>query len=69
MHGIALDFGGAAIFDSDQDAAGVRAVVRAGGVDDALHPRIIKDSVEMGLARLRRTQRRRGKPRLYRRFI
>ena len=48
--GIALDFGGAAVFDGDQDAAGVRAVVRAGGMDDALHPRIIKDSVETGLA-------------------
>src|ERR1700687_5192379 len=50
MLGIALNFGGAAVFDSDQDAAGVRAVVRAGGMDDALHPRIIKDSVETGLA-------------------
>jgi hypothetical protein len=49
MLGIALDFGGAAVFDSDQDAAGVRAVVRAGGMDDVLHPRIIKDSVETGL--------------------
>src|SRR6266481_4350454 len=40
---IALNFGGAAIFNGDEDAAGVRAVVRAGGVDDALHPQIIKD--------------------------
>src|ERR1700686_3970456 len=39
---IALNLGGAAVFDSDQDAAGVRAVVRAGGMDDALHPGIIK---------------------------
>ncbi len=52
MLGIALDFGGAAIFDSDQDAAGVRAVVRAGGVDDALHAHIIKDSWRRGLPRL-----------------
>ena len=47
---IALNFGSAAVFDSDQNAAGVRAIVRAGGVNDALHPRIIKDSVETGLA-------------------
>ena len=39
--GIALNFGGAAIFDGDQDAAGIRAVVRAGSVDNALHARII----------------------------
>src|SRR6202521_3483547 len=39
---IALNLGGAAVFDSDQDAEGVTAVVRAGGMDDALHPRIIK---------------------------
>src|SRR6267154_3675844 len=48
--GITLNLGGAAVFDGDQDAAGVRAVVRAGGMDDVLHPRIIKDSVETGLA-------------------
>src|SRR6266853_3842691 len=48
MLGIALDFSRAAVFDSDQDAAGVRAVVRAGGMDDVLHPRIIKDSIETG---------------------
>jgi hypothetical protein len=35
--GIALNPGGAAVFNGDQDAAGIRAVVRAGGVDDALH--------------------------------
>ena len=40
--GIALNFGGASVFDGDQDAAGIGTVVRAGGVDDALHPRIIE---------------------------
>ena len=39
--GIALNSGGAAVFDGDQDAAGIRAVMRAGGVDDALHSQII----------------------------
>jgi hypothetical protein len=41
MLGITLNFGGAAIFNGDQDAAGVRAIVRAGSVDDALHLQII----------------------------
>ncbi len=44
---IALNLDGAAVFNGDQNAAGVRTIVRAGGVNDALHPRII---VETGLA-------------------
>ena len=42
MFGIALNLGGAAVFDRDQDAAGVRTIVRAGGMDDALHRQIIR---------------------------
>src|SRR6266852_162814 len=49
---IALNFGGAAVFDGDQDSAGVRAVVRAGSMDNALHAHIIKDSWRRGLPRL-----------------
>src|SRR5208337_3494453 len=45
--GIALNLGGPAVFDGDQNAASVRAVMRAGSVDDALHLRII---VETGRA-------------------
>src|SRR5271156_4821953 len=37
MLGIALNSGRATVFDRDQHAARVRAVVRTGGVDDALH--------------------------------
>ena|SRR5438105_12564209 len=48
MRRITLDFGGAAVFDGDEDAAGVGAIVRAGGVDNALHSQIIKDSVRDG---------------------
>jgi hypothetical protein len=42
MLGIALNLGGAAIFDGDQDAAGVGTVVGTGGVDDGLHLQIIR---------------------------
>jgi len=52
MLGIALDFGGAAVFDGDQDAASVWAVVRAGGVDDALHLPIIRSIRGSGSADL-----------------
>src|SRR5208337_742852 len=52
--GIALNSGSPAVFDGDQDAAGVRAIVRAGSVDDALHPRIIM--VETGIARSRKNK-------------
>jgi len=50
MLGIALNLGGAAVFDGNQDAAGVRASRAGRRRDDVLHPRIIKDSVETGLA-------------------
>jgi hypothetical protein len=42
MLGIALNSGSASVLDGDQDAASVRAVMRTGGEDDALHPRIIR---------------------------
>ncbi len=42
MLGIALNFGGAAVLDGDQYAAGIRAIVRAGGMNDALHLQIIR---------------------------
>ena len=47
VHGIALNLDGAPVFNGDQNATSVRAIVRAGGVDNALHSRII---VETGLA-------------------
>src|SRR5208337_1705616 len=34
---IALNLRGPSVFDGDQHAAGIRAIVRAGGMDDALH--------------------------------
>ncbi|SPE35003.1 hypothetical protein SBA7_1230014 [Candidatus Sulfotelmatobacter sp. SbA7] len=37
MRGIALDPGRTAVFNGDQDAAGVGAIVGTGGVDDLLH--------------------------------
>ena len=40
--GIALDFGGASVLDGDQNAASIRAIMRTGGVDDALHLQIIR---------------------------
>ena len=42
VSGIALNFGGAAIFDGNENAAGIGTIVRAGGVDYALHVVIIK---------------------------
>jgi hypothetical protein len=46
MLGIALNLGRAPILDGDEDAACVRAIVRAGGVDDALHLLIIESIFE-----------------------
>src|SRR5580698_3285682 len=37
MRGITNDFGRTAVLHSNQNAAGVRAIVRTGGVDDSLH--------------------------------
>jgi hypothetical protein len=37
MLGVALNLRGPAVFDGDQHAAGIGAIVRAGSVDDALH--------------------------------
>jgi hypothetical protein len=38
MRGIPLDLHRAAVFDRDQNPAGIGTVVRAGGMDDVLHP-------------------------------
>src|ERR1035438_7933465 len=48
MLGITLNPGGASILDSDQHAACVRAIVRACGVDDALHLLIIESTSGIG---------------------
>src|SRR5580658_5556254 len=45
VFGITLDPGGATALDGNQHAAGVWAIVRAGGVDDALHPQIIVETL------------------------
>ena len=37
MSGIALNASGTAVFDGDQNAAGVGAIVGTGGVDGLLH--------------------------------
>jgi hypothetical protein len=42
MLGVALDFRGAAVVDGDQYAASIWTIVRAGGMDDALHLQIIR---------------------------
>jgi hypothetical protein len=47
---VALNLSSAAVVDGDQDAAGIRAVMRADSVDDALHLTIIRSMVETGLA-------------------
>jgi hypothetical protein len=45
---IALNLGRAAVFDGDEDTAGVRTIVRTGGMNHVLHALIIGEVTSRG---------------------